>query len=272
MGEPKSLPYDSYWHASYSQVSRFLAHADPATSRRFEREIDRLRVDPAFSKQLVRGFLSPSTRRSLIDVISSLGKEDLELHEVLQFGRTVKHDHPVCNELQVELTARVSELVGERVEPSYNFLSMYNNLGVCELHMDAPNAKWTLDCCIEQSAPWPIFLGPVQAWPAYPEDFGPGWQERVKAQADFRQTTLEPGDALTFGGSSQWHYRDRIPRPQSENFCHLVFFHFIPAGTAGFVEPENWADYFGVPAISEHIIPTALVEADSFVPGYRSGS
>ena len=34
--------------------------------------------------------------------------------------------------------------------PAYNFLSLYTQLDICEPHMDAPKAKWTLNVCIEQ--------------------------------------------------------------------------------------------------------------------------
>ncbi|MCY7281379.1 MAG: hypothetical protein LH610_10885 [Sphingomonas bacterium] len=88
-----------------------------------------------------------------------------EKHEMLRFGRLIVHEAELCTELQAKLTDRISELVNEPVEPSYNFLSLYNNLGVCAVHMDAPSAKWTFDYCIEQSDPWPIYLSQVQPWP-----------------------------------------------------------------------------------------------------------
>ncbi len=32
-------------------------------------------------------------------------------------------------------------------------------------HMDAPDAMWTLDICLEQSEPWPISFSQPVDWP-----------------------------------------------------------------------------------------------------------
>ena len=55
----------------------------------------------------------------------------------------------------------VSGLVGEAVEASYNFLSLYAGAASCAVHMDAPSAKWTLDICIDQSRLWTIEVSDV---------------------------------------------------------------------------------------------------------------
>jgi hypothetical protein len=87
--------------------------------------------------------------------VASLRPTDLELHEARTFGRFVVHDHPYFTELQQHIVPLVSAAVGEPVEAAYNFLSLYGGLGVCPPHMDSPEAKWTLDLCLNQSAPWP---------------------------------------------------------------------------------------------------------------------
>ena len=79
--------------------------------------------------------------------------DELEKQELFNFGRLVVHDHPYFNQIQNTMTDLVSEIAQEPVEAYYNFLSLYNNLGVCEVHMDALSAKWTLDVCINQSDP-----------------------------------------------------------------------------------------------------------------------
>lgn len=106
-------------------------------------------------------------------------------------------------------------------------LSLYTNLGQCPVHMDAPSAKWTFDYCSQQSAPWPIHLSQVVPWP---EDYGPNgadWDRAIRSDPnnDFSAFTLEDGEAVVFGGSIQWHYRDRIAHSTDENFCRLAFFH-----------------------------------------------
>ncbi len=149
----------------------------------------------------------------------------------------------------------VSELAGEAVEPAYNFLSLYTQLGICEPHMDAPKAKWTLDVCIEQSSAWPIYFSQTVPWP---EDFsysGKDWQEYIKDQSDlrFNSCSLHPGEAVLFSGSSQWHYRDGYSGLGNNSFCNLLFFHFLPEGTRKIVEPTNWPELFEMPALV-HIV------------------
>ena len=36
--------------------------------------------------------------------------------------------------------------------------------------------------------------------------------------------------------------------------CHLVFFHYVPAGTQHLTDPGRWAEHFGMPALAEVIV------------------
>ncbi len=171
------------------------------------------------------------------------------------FGRFVVHNHPYFTELQRRTVPLMSEVAGEEVEASYNFLSLYGGLGVCPPHLDAPSAKWTLDLCLNQSGPWPIYVSQVEPWPqsgaaSWPEV---GWEQAIKQSPAllFTPHTLHPGEAAVFSGSSQWHYRDAIPETGKRQFCDLLFFHFIPAGSAELVKPQNWARLFGIPELNE---------------------
>ncbi|MBA3948835.1 MAG: hypothetical protein H0X44_02695 [Acidobacteria bacterium] len=132
--------------------------------------------------------------------------------------------------------------------------------------MDAPDAKWTLDLCVAQSAPWPIHFSQVVPWPedeAPPADDSRAWVESVKSSPSlrFQPVVLEPGEAVIFSGSSQWHYRDRMPPGNGRQFCDLLFFHYIPAGTRDLVSPQKWASIFGAPELAG--MPD--VEGDGFI-------
>src|SRR5207244_3336916 len=123
------------------------------------------------------------------------------------------------------------------------------------VHLDAPAAKWTLDLCVDQSTPWPIYFSQVCPWPesdgeAWSDE---DWQDKVKQSASLKFTayTLKPGQAVVFSGSSQWHYRDRLPDAAIHHFCTLLFLHFIPRGTAELVQSKNWARLFGIPDLSQ---------------------
>lgn len=225
------LWYDAYWQASYDRALNFLAKAYPKDAEAFVEALASFPVPHSFEARQLRAFFDAERIAEMRDVISGLPKAELEAHELLPYGRLVLHDHPYFTDLQAQLVERVGEGVGEAVEASYNFLSLYNNLGVCDLHMDAPSAKWTLDVCIDQSDVWPLHLSRVQPWPFRLDGLSVDWRKSVLAGERFSSHVLEPGDALLFGGSAQWHYRERIPRRSANNFCHLIFFHFIPVGT-----------------------------------------
>ena len=119
--------------------------------------------------------------------------------------------------------------------------------------MDSPEAKYTLDLCLRQSQEWPIYLSQPVPWP---EPDGPqwpreNWEQKIKTSPALKFTPhiLQPGKALIFSGSSQWHYREALPRTAPLQFCDLLFFHYIPRGTAELVKPRNWARLFGVPEL-----------------------
>jgi hypothetical protein len=196
------------------------------------------------------------TRASAADrireTIREIPMDRLKTHEIKSFGRYVVHDWPEFTMLQQTLVERVSELAGEAVEASYNFLSLYTRLGVCQPHLDDPSAKWTLDICIDQSEPWPIHFSQIVPWPETLDELGKVSIEAIRAdpELEFRAEVLAPGDAILFTGTNQWHYRDALPSGPGKRFCELLFFHFIPRGTGALTDPRTWADYFGIPELA----------------------
>lgn len=228
--------YDSVW------LGRWMGARDVARLEAPELQaelIDRalpLRMPTNFDTHLRQGIVDESTSDRMCAVVRSLAASDRERHEAQDFGRTLVHNHSSFDDLHRAFLPLACELAGEELEPSYNFLSLYTNRGVCAPHMDAPSAKYTLDVCIEQSDPWPIYISQVVPWPEDWDYHGDDWEQRIKNDPvlDFQEYTLAPGDALFFAGSSQWHYRDPFPTTD-DGFCHLIFFHFIPKGTRDFV-------------------------------------
>jgi hypothetical protein len=215
--------------------------------------VEVLRTRSDFKVKEIPQVFSKTVLEDIEDVIQKLKATQLELHELNDFGRYIVHDHPFITELQQSIVDLASEAAGEPVEPRYNFLSFYTRLGVCPVHMDAPYAKWTLDLCIRQSEPWPIHLSQVVPWPERSEYDGDNWQEFIKQHPDhqFESYSLEPGNAIFFSGSSQWHYRDPHPGGAENQFCDLVFFHFLPRGMRETIHPPNWARLFGIPELAD---------------------
>lgn len=209
------------------------------------------RTDPSYEVQHIRGFLDERELKNLREEVAAIPREALELHEVKKFGRLIVHDWPPFVAMQAKLVDFVSELAGERVEPCYNFLSLYSRRGVCEPHLDTPSAKWTFDLCIDQSEPWPISFSSIIPWPEDRDALVEDWRavKEARSHYEIRSLSLEPGEALLFSGASQWHFRDPIPADGRRAFCDLLFFHYIPEGTSELVQPRNWARLFDVPEL-----------------------
>lgn len=251
---PQTLDwYDSVWLHHYFGSKEIIARVAPSRLRDFEAAMAVFRTDPAYEVKYITGFLDAAKLAEMREVVAAIPREKLELHEVKKFGRLIVHDWPEFTRMQHEIVDFVSELAGEPVEPRYNFLSLYSRRGICEPHLDTPSAKWTFDLCLDQSDPWPISFTSIIDWPDSAEELVEDWRSVRDRRSSHKVSTrsLEPGDALLFSGSSQWHWRDQIPASQGRSFCDLLFFHFIPAGTARLVQPRYWAEIFGVPELAE---------------------
>ncbi|WP_420326835.1 hypothetical protein [Mameliella sp.] len=245
--------YDSPWMNRYFAAREYLAAHNPEKLKTFDAAMDKLRTRQDFEVIEIENFLDQKDHEAAKAVIRETGRDRYEMHELKQFGRFVVHNHETFNDLQARMADRIGELVGEEVEPCYNFLSMYWAMGVCPIHMDAPLAKWTVDICIEQTDVWPIHFSRIVPWPEPLDKISETWEEDLKndPDLDYRSFELQPGNAIIFSGSSQFHYRDRITGavPGKDAFCNLVFLHYVPKGTAAYVDPKDWAEYFGVPEL-----------------------
>jgi hypothetical protein len=242
--------YDSVWLTRYALAKDLIQRIRPEKLAEFVQAFECLKTRPDFQiKHFCRVF-DDAAMEQIKQAVRLLKREQLEMHEIQGFGRFVVHDHPFFTELQQSTVALVSDAAGEPVEASYNFLSMYTKLGVCPIHMDAPQAKWTLDVCVDQSERWPIYFSPIVPWPEHFASDRDDWHESIKAEHSFSSYSLEPGQGVMFSGSSQWHYRDALPETgDGKQFCTLLFFHFVPRGMRETVEPKNWARLFDIPEL-----------------------
>ncbi len=245
--------YDSVWLSKYEEAKTIIRAVRPEALPGFVDAFRILHTRADFKVKFFEQLFDAATLAEIKSAAATLRPTDLEFHEAQRFGRFVVHDHPFFAELQQRTVPWVSEVVGEPVEAKYNFLSLYTSKGVCAVHMDAPEAKWTLDLCIDQGASWPIYFSEVQPWPDSAAEAwkNEGWENNIKQSRslEFTPYTLQPGQAVIFSGSSQWHYRDPMPQASGKQFCTLLFFHYIPKGTAELVRPRNWARLFGIPEL-----------------------
>lgn len=241
--------YDSVWLRVYYDAKEIVARIAPEKLEPFIRSFDILRTRPEFSTVRLPQVIDPAL---LSEIRDSVPREMYEMHEIKNFGRFVVRDLSEFTSLQSRMTDQVSEWAGEAVEPSYNFMSLYTQRGVCELHLDSPSAKWTLDICIDQSESWPIHFSKVIAWPEERPHLSDDWRAEICSDRDlmFESVVMAPGDAVLFSGSSQWHYREALPRGGGRNFCDLLFFHYIPKGASELICASNWAAMFDIPELA----------------------
>ena len=263
--------YDSVWLDEYSRAKNIIRKGKPQALAAFEDAMQVFRTRPDFRVRKFERVFDNDTLEKIRQVVRTLKPTDFEFHEAQHFKRFVVHDHPYFTELQQQLIPLVSEAVGEPVEPNYNFLSLYNAMGVCPVHMDSPEAKWTLDICLNQSEPWPIYFSQIQPWPETDPDSEPSawlagdWEQSIKQSpsANFEAHSMEPGQAILFAGSSQWHYRNAMPALSTKSSCDLLFLHFIPRGTRELLSPLNWARLFDIPELAKVESPRSSEQSTS---------
>lgn len=127
-----------------------------------------------------------------------------------KFNRWFWHNLPLLRRLHYSaaLASIAEKVFPEPVKPSYVFLSMYGDGGICPLHTDRPQCKYTIDLCISQKEPWPIYVND-------------------------QPYILEPNQALAYSGTDHPHYRNEIDKG---NFCNLAFFHYVPVSFEGNID------------------------------------
>src|SRR5690348_8774747 len=113
--------YDSVWLNSYVRAKRHIRQNWPQKLPEFLGALEVLRTDPAFQTRSLTNLFDAGRRDEMRSFVSGLMKPEFENHELFQFGRRVVHDHDFFNALQDSIVDRISEVVNEAVEPSYNF-------------------------------------------------------------------------------------------------------------------------------------------------------
>lgn len=241
--------YDSFFLHAHAAAIRYLERVRPDVVERFVAGFAPLRPDPQFSMSLVDDIFDATTRAKILEIshraLPQAGAP--QDFENANFGRDVLWNDPLFNALQEQIRPRVEQLVGQPLDSSYTFLSRYFGSGVCAPHLDHPDSMFTFDYCIEQSDEWPIHFSQVVDWPT-PEEAETLDLDRIKDDPalTFTAYSLQPGQAVIFNGSAQWHYRDPITPGGS---CKLLFFHYVPKGCADLAEPRRWDAHFAVPEL-----------------------
>jgi len=155
-----------------------------------------------------------------------------------EFVRTYAHNVPFFVHIHQQLQSLASEIFNEPVKPSYCFLSMYKENGICPLHIDRPQCRYTIDYLIrqDQQEPWPIHISDPMSDEERTaiDDSGSGHpigdeiDERI-AKENWHTVLLKPNDAVCYSGTHSWHYRSERLKGNAD----LIFFHFVPVAFDG---------------------------------------
>jgi hypothetical protein len=192
-------------------------------------------TSPAVAKQLFDPITHESIKAFIRDRVPMLPVAD----DPETFVRTYAHNVPYFVNIHRQLTEFASEMFGEKLKPSYSFLSMYRDGGKCPLHIDRPQCYRTVDYLIQQDTAeeWPIRIGGQMSdeQRAELDESGlghPQTEEEIAARIaaeTWTEVVLEPNDAVLYSGTHQWHYRPKVLSGTAD----LVFFHFVPADFQG---------------------------------------
>ncbi|MDA0630793.1 MAG: hypothetical protein O2981_05380 [Proteobacteria bacterium] len=188
---------------------------------------------------IAKALFDDKTHSGIIDFVNKRTPlMSLQVDETT-FIRKYSHNTPFFVSIHRHLSDFASEQFGEPLKPSYVFLSMYEDGGICPLHIDRPQCYRTIDYLITQDdqEPWPILIGEpmsnedreklVESNACHPKEDSE-IAERIAAET-WHEVLLMPNDAVLYSGTHSWHYR---PKP-IKGKATLVFFHFVPEAFDG---------------------------------------
>ncbi|MGA2694868.1 MAG: hypothetical protein ABSE92_02330 [Terriglobales bacterium] len=130
-------------------------------------------------------------------------------------SRYVAFNEPVARFFHHQLTARISEIVGEAVKPSYCYFSSYAEGSLLAKHTDREQCEFGISLCIDYS----------------PEaDLATPWPLRLHIKGGEAQIFQALGDAILYRGREIPHSRTRLAAGHSST---SIFFHFVRQDFSG---------------------------------------
>lgn len=135
---------------------------------------------------------------------------------------------------------KVKEFYGvDNIIPSYGIFSDYGDLGDVTEHSDEGPCFYTIDLCLYENTPWPLFV----------EESDGVWKEYMpkENQAIFMNASLQP------------HKRPAVNNPDNRN--GILLLHYAPPEHQFFGLPENLQRQF-IPADEDQYQFTLIREYD----------
>lgn len=186
-----------------------------------------------------RNLFEPKTHKAISEHLKTHVRYAPYSDDPFEFKRTYVHNLPYLVNIHHQLTDVASELVGEKLVPSYVFLSMYYDGGTCPLHIDRPQCRYTIDYMVDKNfdGEWPINISRAfnndERIRLEETQGGRPLTETEKQEIITREkwtsVNLEPNDAVVYSGTNSWHYRPDV----LSGSATLVFFHFVQEGFNG---------------------------------------
>ena len=212
---PRNLPD----HARFIlEASGLLVRRDTASRQRKKWSEYVLRCRERFARKFVpvSGLIHPFHLGALRRYYRRLVRNGrIPLGDDQSPRRYGAHNESVARFFHHQLTAAVSEIVGEPVKPSYVYFCSYLSGSDLEKHTDREQCEFTITFCLDFS-PEPVAQTP---WPLH-------------VDADGAKITIYQGlgDGLLFCGRELPHYRYPLPAGQTST---SLFFHYVKQGFTG---------------------------------------
>lgn len=191
---------------------------------------------------IIREFFDDNSYKEILSYMDTGLNYIPHLQDNNEFVRKFIHNPSFFVNIHYQLKDIASDFFKEKVKPSYCFLSMYENNGICPLHIDRDQCRYTIDYLIRttQKDPWPIHIGKHMTDSErmrliIDNNCHPQTDEEIEdriSKEEFETVELMPNDAVLYSGTHQWHYRSQ----RLNGTADLIFFHFVPEDFNGPLE------------------------------------
>lgn len=179
---------------------------------------------------VVEQLVAPEVARAFLSSLKKdLGPQALPLSQVREFPNLLSrpafeiygHHYPPMLFFLWGLTPIVSEIVGRKLLPTYDYLRIYRESDICRVHHDRRSCEHSISLALDYSdgVAWPIEVEKVRSEPSsrVTQDFG---------EEDFASVGLNVGDALLYQGV---HHRHGRLQPNPNSWSAHLFLHWVDA-------------------------------------------
>jgi hypothetical protein len=155
------------------------------------------------SPVISRNIFSPEDFSCLSGYLQRRPKSVFDYDE--RFGRYFLSNDPILNFYHEQLVPVARSLFSSHLlVPSYALFARYEGPAArLPRHKDDNACTYTVDLCVYQKEPWPLFV----------ED---------------HELVLQPNEAAVYFGNDQLHWREPMQDPS--NYVGMIFFHFVDPG------------------------------------------